>query len=468
MGQGSSTAENDWTIYNAGAGTMGAAGMLQINKADASDLSRPLNGAEFELYKVDMSKLPAGAVSDKQVRDASKKVLDSTTNVDGIVTFGSPQSPLKTNVLYFFVETAAPTSYELDPSLHYVMLKGTDKDAYDAALKQAKDHGITPSANQTYNVYDKRKPAEAKATAQLYAQKKLDGRAWQDGDSFDFKLAAADNAPMPEGAANGELTKTVTDGNTFGFGEINYSQAGTYVYHISEVTPAQAQQIPGVSYSNELYTATVTVRDNGTGNLVASVKMDKTSGGKTEAVPNQDGHPTAVIANTYQPAPTTFAFGATKTLKGRALKDGEFRFELRDADGKTVETVKNSANGKVVFAPVTFDKAGEYTYTIREVAGKATGVAYDKTVYTAKVSVVDNLDGTMSATASYSSGLFGADHKAPAFENTYTPPLSETGSNTLSMGIAMILLLGGGLIMVLAQRKEAMGSRLGSQGRHSK
>lgn len=468
VGQGSSTAENDWTIYNAGAGTMGAAGMLQINKADASDLSRPLNGAEFELYKVDMSKLPAGAVSDKQVRDASKKVLDSTTNVDGIVTFGSTKSPLETNVLYFFVETAAPTSYELDPSLHYVMLKGTDKDAYDKALKQANDHGITPSANQTYNVYDKRKPAEAKATAQLYAQKKLDGRAWQDGDSFDFKLAAADNAPMPEGAANGELTKTVTDGNTFGFGEINYSQAGTYVYHISEVTPAQAQQIPGVSYSNELYTATVTVRDNGTGNLVASVKMDKTSGGKTEAVPNQDGHPTAVIANTYQPAPTTFAFGATKTLKGRALKDGEFRFELRDADGKTVETVKNSANGKVVFAPVTFDKAGEYTYTIREVAGKATGVAYDKTVYTAKVSVVDNLDGTMSATASYSSGLFGADHKAPAFENTYTPPLSETGSNTLSMGIAMILLLGGGLIMVLAQRKEAMGSRLGSQGRHSK
>ena len=468
MEEGSSTTENDWTIYNAGAGTAGTAGTLQINKADASDPSHSLQGAKFELHKVDMSKLPAGTVSDKQVRDASKKVLDGTTNVDGIVTFGSTKSPLETNVLYFFVETAAPTSYELDPSLHYVMLKGTDKDAYDTALKQAKDHGITPSANQTYNVYDKRKPAEAKATAQLYAQKKLDGRAWQDGDSFDFKLAAADNAPMPEGAANGELTKTVTDGNTFGFGEISYSRAGTYVYHISEVAPAQAQQIPGVSYSNELYTATVTVRDNGTGNLVASVKMDKTSGGKTEAVPNQDGHPTAVIANTYQPAPTTFAFGATKTLKGRALKDGEFRFELRDADGKTVGTVKNSANGKVAFAPVTFDKAGEYTYTIREVAGKATGVAYDKTVYTAKVSVVDNLDGTMSATASYSSGLFGADHKAPAFENTYTLPLSETGSNTLNMGIAMILLLGGGLIMVLAQRKEAMGSRLGSQGRHSK
>ena len=360
VGQGSSTAENDWTIYNAGAGTAGTAGTLQINKADASDPSHSLQGAKFELHKVDMSKLPAGTVSDKQVRDASKKVLDGTTNVDGIVTFGSTKSPLETNVLYFFVETAAPTSYELDPSLHYVMLKGTDKDAYDTALKQAKDHGITPSANQTYNVYDKRKPAEAKATAQLYAQKKLDGRAWQDGDSFDFKLAAADNAPMPEGAANGELTKTVTDGNTFGFGEINYSQAGTYVYHISEVTPAQAQQIPGVSYSNELYTATVTVRDNGTGNLVASVKMDKTSGGKTEAAPDQDGHPTAVIANKYH-----------------------------------------------------------------------------------------QLDAAK------------AELKAKK-------PLSETGSNTLSMGIAMILLLGGGLIMVLAQRKEAMGSRLGSQGRHSK
>lgn len=454
--QGSSTTKNDWTIHNAGAGTVGMPGTLQINKADASDLSRPLKGAKFELYMVDMSELPAGAVNDKQVRDASTKVLDGTTNVDGIVTFGSHKSPLKTNVLYFFVETAAPTwkdsdgsttSYELDPSLHYVMLKGADKDAYDAALKQAKDHGITPSANQTYNVYDKRKPAEAKATAQLYAQKKLDGRAWQDSDSFDFKLAAVDNAPMPEGAANGELTKTVTDGSTFGFGEINYSQAGTYVYHISEVTPAPAQQIPGVSYSDKLYTATVTVRDNGTGNLVASVKMDETSGGKTKATPDQDGHPTAVIANTYhQPGAAKAELKAMKTLNNAQLKDGQFSFTLtgaKNSDGTVavpmpegaadgVVTKTNDANGGVNFGSISYDKIGTYNYTIAEVVPQGAannvkdGITYDTVQHQVQVNVtLDKASGKLVAQVTYANDH---DAKSAQFTNAY----NANGSATLS------------------------------------
>lgn len=290
--------------------------------------------------------------------------------------------------------------------------------------------------------------------------KRLNGRDLNDGE-FAFTLTAGSGAdgtaaPMPEGSENGVATAKNDKDGKVQFGEITYAKPGTYTYTVRE----SAGDLGGVTYDDAVYAVTVTVVDNHDGTMSATHEITRDG----EKVSPKD----AVFENTYQPAPTTFAFDATKTLKGRALKDGEFRFELRDVDGKTVETVKNSANGKVVFAPVTFDKAGEYTYTIREVAGKATGVAYDSTVYTAKVSVVDNLDGTMSATATYSSGLFGADHKAPAFENTYTPPLSETGSSTLSMGIAMILLLGGGLIMVLARRKEAMGSRLGSQGRHSK
>lgn len=158
-----------------------------------------------------------------------------------------------------------------------------------------------------------------------------------------------------------------------------------------------------------------------------------------------------------------------KTLDARTPI--EVMIELRDADGKTVETVKNSANGKIAFTPVEFAKAGDYEYTIREVSGSATGVTYDKTVYTAKVSVVDNLDGTMSATATYSSGLFGTDHKAPAFENTFTPPLSKTGADMAGVMAMVLLLLGGGVTILMIERRNAAGLDVASsapRGRHGR
>lgn len=116
-------------------------------------------------------------------------------------------------------------------------------------------------------------------------------------------------------------------------------------------------------------------------------------------------------------------------------------------------------------------KAVDYEYTIREVSGSATGVTYDKTVYTVKVSVVDNLDGTMSATATYSSGLFGTDHKAPAFENTFTPPLSKTGADMAGVMAMVLLLLGGGVTILMIERRNAAGLDVASsapRGRHGR
>ncbi len=59
--------------------------------------------------------------------------------------------------------------------------------------------------------------------------------------------------------------------------------------------------------------------------------------------------------------------GAGKLIKGRDLKAGEFSFLLTDADGNEIDTAKNEENGAVTFKTITFDKAGTYSYEIREV-----------------------------------------------------------------------------------------------------
>ncbi|PLS29624.1 Spy0128 family protein [Bifidobacterium parmae] len=303
--------------------------------------------------------------------------------------------------------------------------------------------------------------------------KTLDGRALDKGE-FTFTLTGATGAdgtvaPMPEGAKDGVKTVTNAADGKVTFGEITYDKPGTYAYTVRET----AGDLGGVTYDDTVYTVTVTVKDNHDGTMTATHEIARTAqsagpdaaDGTVKSTPVKDED--AVFANTYAPAPTAFTFTATKTIKGRDLKDGEFTFELRDADGTTIRTAKNSADGRIAFTPITFDKAGEYTYTIRESKGDATGVTYDTTVYTAKVTVTDNLDGTMTATAAYQSGLFGSDRKAPAFENTYTPPLSTTGAGVAMPALIALLLLGGGAAILVAERRRRdEAGTVAANGRH--
>ena len=96
-------------------------------------------------------------------------------------------------------------------------------------------------------------------------------------------------------------------------------------------------------------------------------------------------------------------FSGTKTLTGKALAANTFRFELIDAEGKVIETVKNGADGKFAFSKITYtleDAGKTFTYTVKEVNDAQGGVTYDETIYTVTVNVVDNGDGTLKITAS--------------------------------------------------------------------
>lgn len=125
------------------------------------------------------------------------------------------------------------------------------------------------------------------------------------------------------------------------------------------------------------------------------------------------------FTNSYGVSETSATINARKVLEGRDLAAGEFEFILLDADGKTVRTAKNAADGSVTFDAIEYSAPGAYTYTIAEVGGNAGGVKYDGSRHEVKVTVTDNRAGALSADVEYVD--------APTFVNTYKAQPVDVG-----------------------------------------
>ena len=247
-------------------------------------------------------------------------------------------------------------------------------------------------------------PATVDTKASFGLTKVLEGRAWTDADEFKFELSATseNDAPMPTSA-----TATVTKDNTaIGFGEITYTEPGTYVYKVSEKNAGTT--VDGITYSGNVAEITVTVTPNKKGKLSAAVEV--TSG-------------KAKFENTYTTNPVessvTSQIAVAKVLTGRDLTAGEFSFELREVkggDSELIETVENDAEGNVTFKPIKYTEIGQHAYTLHEVAGDAGGIDYDNAVYTIVTTIADNGKGELVATHE----LKGAEGvKSIEFKNAY-------------------------------------------------
>ena len=247
-------------------------------------------------------------------------------------------------------------------------------------------------------------PATVDTKASFGLTKVLEGRAWTDADEFKFELSATseNDAPMPTSA-----TAIVTKDNTaIGFGEITYTEPGTYVYKVSEKNAGTT--VDGITYSGNVAEIAVTVTPNKKGKLSAAVEV--TSG-------------KAKFENTYTTNPVessvTSQIAVAKVLTGRDLTAGEFSFELREVkggDSELIETVENDAEGNVMFKPIKYTEIGQHTYTLHEVAGDAGGIDYDNAVYTIVTTIADNGKGELVATHE----LKGAEGvKSIEFKNAY-------------------------------------------------
>lgn len=264
-------------------------------------------------------------------------------------------------------------------------------------------------------------PTTVDTKASFGLTKVLEGRSWTDADEFKFELSATseNDAPMPA-HATATVTNDDLDDNgkaAIDFGEITCNKPGEYTYEVREVKGGAG----GITYSENVATFKVTVAVKATGGLKADV--EKISGERE-------------FKNTYSAkTETPLTLEATKTLTGRLMADGEFKFTLSYAGHDEVLLNATNKSGKVEFGPLTYttkslaklveeDKASfdaradKPTWTIHYIAAEQTGelpagVSATTAAIDAYVTVVDNGDGTLTATAVY--GDAGNE-----FVNTYT------------------------------------------------
>lgn len=206
---------------------------------------------------------------------------------------------------------------------------------------------------------------------------------------------------------------------------ITFKAPGTYEFNLAEVN----NKLGGVEYDATSWKVVAEVTSDGAGNMqIAWAAYDADGKEVTELA----------FENTYKTKAMSVIFGGTKVMDGRASKDGEFSFKLADADGKEVETVKNDAEGSLVFKPIALTKEGTFEYTLSEVLPEdddtftdgvqKDNVTYDTTTYTIKVEVTDDLKGNLKIAKL----TYNDEAKLPVFTNEYVEPkvLEKTGDST--------------------------------------
>ena len=266
-----------------------------------------------------------------------------------------------------------------------VSFKVTDDGAGKLTVERLGD-AATPAFSfaNTYTV----EPADSSVTDQVTVTKTLTGRDMAAGEFAFELLERGDVVATGTNAADGSVALS----------PVEYTYPGTHRYTLHEVGGGTVAN--GVTYDGATYTVVTTVKDNGDGTLSVTHALE--------------GAREATFANAYQATSTTVTIGASKTLVGKNLEDGQFTFVLTAADGTELKA-KNAADGKVAFPALAFDKPGTYEFALTELDDAQANVTYDKHVYKVTVTVVDDGFGHLNATVA-------GDADVIAFTNTYAEP----------------------------------------------
>ena len=226
----------------------------------------------------------------------------------------------------------------------------------------------------------------------LGATKTLDGQTLE-AEQFSFQATEMDADGNAVENGYNETVKNA-DGGAITFPIITYKESGTHYYQITEVKDEK----PAYQYDESKYVVKVDVTDDNAGKLTAKVTSVTKNG---EPVKSEDLTGAVTFTNTYS-ASADLELKAQKSMKVEAEQLGTFEFELKDADGKVIETVKNDEKGAISFSKLSYtekDAGKTFTYTVNEkLPSEADTYVYDKTVYTVTVNVEDNRDGTLKLT----------------------------------------------------------------------
>lgn len=353
------TYENNDQTFNNTYSSQKVSAQLSVTKELTG---RALNDQEFEFELVG---------SDDNSRQTKKNAAD------GRVTFDA--------IDYTKVGTYHYTIKEKDNGLGGVTY---DKKEIKATVKVTDDGNgqlVAQVSYDTANPTFRNTYLAKETTAALEANKVLTGRDLE-ANEFAFDLIDPNGKVV-------DTVKNAKDGK-ISFKELTFKTAGTYTYTIKE----QAGALGGVKYDTKVIKATVTVTDDGKGQLHATVAYEN----------NQN-----TFTNTYSADKVTATLSAKKLLEGRNLKEGEFEFELTGTDDQVRQTKTNAQDGSVTFDTIEYTKAGTYHYTITEKDTKLGGVKYDTKVIKATVTVTDDGQGRLVTKVAY-------EKDDQTFKNTYS------------------------------------------------
>ncbi len=271
----------------------------------------------------------------------------------------------------------------------------------------------------------------------LSGTKNMTGRPIEEGEFF-FEVTMANGA-------RATYVPATTNGTIQFLDKMTYTEAGEYIYYISEVIPNPGRG--GMTYDEAKYRVTVKVTDDLNGTLSAAiVDIEKNADGTGYESIGANGAIT--FTNVYKTDPASVdLLGISKVIsgtRGEALKAGEFTFKLTlvsgDADGvalPSATTTTNNADGTVVFGDgkLTFSKVGTYVIQVEEAVptdatdnGDGThtknGITYSTNVIRSIFVVTDNLEGELIVTRTGTTG-------SREFVNTYNTTGTLKGATDL-------------------------------------
>ena len=400
-------------------------------KASKELVGRDWNGTdEFsaKLTSVKGAPMPDGAKDGALVKQMTKDAKE--------VLFGDIKYTAAGEYSYTISEEVGSIGgIKYSDTIYNVKVKVTDKG--DGTLAASFDgkyvaNGAAEDAKPVdiakfVNVYSAAVPQDSPVTTANLFSKVLMGRDWKKDDSFSFTITPLNGAPAPEHleATLSGLTTTAGTPVEFDFGVINFSfdhikdvkpndtgvRTKEFVYEVRETEGS----IPGVTYDKHVATLTVDLKDNGKGVLSATTVVDNegqfTNAYTTKPI-NPDGDGATAKAGIQ----------IVKTLTGRPIAAGDFKFTMAPADDATkakfgdakviatnaaeLGTDKATSNTAIAITPVktglefTLADVGKtYTFDLTETKGGGAGYVNDETKHTLTFTTADNDNGTLSVTA---------------------------------------------------------------------
>lgn len=352
-------------------------------------------------------------------------LIDSTTNLAngsyffnlGPYTVDDLGENYANKTYTYYVKEIVPDGAVLNSETDMYELNGVsyDPSVYTVTVTVGHENGLlTVTASDNADNLDFENIYVAKATDAVIPGSKLLIGDWTKKidllDTFTFELYETGEAftldqeqePLQTTTVSGNLADYLNNGVPFTF-TLEYKD-GDEGFHYYVMKEDASDNSAGVGYDAGEYHITINVSDPGNGQLIAMMTIYRPGTGNTDE---------AVFSNAYNVTPTDITLSGHKdyinyvTEEPMDMTDITFDFLVLEEgnDGyDIVSTGINDDEGNITFSKITYYQPGVHTYVVVEAAGDAGGVIYDDTKFTVTVTVVDNGDGTLTATVVYDDG----------------------------------------------------------------